>query len=147
MVDHSHIGRVLPPTTHEVEAGRLRFFAKSTVDSNPVFRDMQAAQVAGYPSIPAPPTFSFCLEMDRDDPFDYLDVLGIDIAKLLHAEQSFIYHAPIYASDKITFTSKVSDIVEKKGGALTFVTINRNACKADGSLAVELRMVLVVRNG
>ena len=136
MVDRRHIGRSFGPTTHVVEMGRLRFFAKATGDGNPV-----------YPASPIPPTFSFCLELDRDDPFDFLRELDIDLARILHAEQSFEYHALIQGGETITFTSQIADVYDKKGGALSFVAVERQGCKPDGSLAVVVRTTLVVRNG
>ncbi|WP_374594117.1 MaoC family dehydratase N-terminal domain-containing protein [Sphingosinicella sp.] len=147
MVDRSHIGLELKPSEHVVEAGRLRFFARATGQDDPAFANAEAARAAGYPAIPAPPTLGFCLEMDRDEPLDFLGQLGIDLGKLLHAEQRFDYRAPIFAGDTIRFTSRVADVYEKKGGALVFATIEREARKADGTLALTATTTLVVRNG
>ena len=55
MIDRRHIGLELPPQTAEIEKGRLRFFAKATGQTDPVYTDEDAAIAAGYPSLPAPP--------------------------------------------------------------------------------------------
>lgn len=147
MAGPQHIGYTFPPSAHVVEAGRLRFFAKATGANAPLWWDEEAARAAGYPAIPAPPTFAFCLELDRDDPLGFLNDLDIDLARILHAEQSFTYHAPLFAGDTVTFQSRVRDVYDKKDGRLTFVVIEREAHKADGTLVVTLASTLVVRNG
>lgn len=146
MIDRKHIGRVFGVHTAEVEKGRLRFFAKSIGETNPIYYDEGAARAAGYRSLPAPPTFVFCLDMEKENPFKELDEMGINLGKMLHAEQSFTYHAPICAGDSITIENRVSDIYDKKGGALEFVVQDYTARNQEGTLVAEMRRVLVVRN-
>lgn len=67
MIDTSHIGALISRHTVDVEAGRLRFFAKATGQNDARYIDAEAGQAAGYPALPVPPTFLFCLEMDVDD--------------------------------------------------------------------------------
>ena len=63
----------------------------------------QAAQAAGYAATPVPPTYLFCLEMmDAEQAFEFLTVLGIDLARVLHGEQRFAYHAPVMVGDTLT---------------------------------------------
>ena len=146
MIDVKHIGRLSEPYTVEVEKGRLRFFAKAIGETDPIYTDEEAAHAAGYRSLPAPPTFAFCLEMERPDPLQDIEALGIEIEKVLHAEQSFTYHAPIVAGDRITFRNRIADIYQKKGGALEFVSQDFSAVNQDGVLVAELQRLLVVRN-
>ena len=72
--------------------------------------------------------------------------MGIDIGRVLHAEQSFNYYAPICAGDRLTFTTEVSDIYQKKGGALEFVVQDCRVTNQIGTQVAELRRVIVVRN-
>jgi hypothetical protein len=51
---------------------------------------------AGLPGVLVPPTFFFCMDMDKEHPFDYLETMGCDLMKMLHGEQSFTYHKPVY---------------------------------------------------
>ncbi len=147
MIPDDLVGRRLNPSTHLVERGRLQHFARACGEDDRIFFDQASARAAGHPDIPAPPTFAFCLEMDRDHPFDYLDTLGVDLSRVLHAGQSFVHHLPIHAGDTITFTSRISDVSHKKGGDITFVTVEREGRKQDGKLATTLHTTLVVRNG
>lgn len=146
MIDRKHIGLRSTPHTVEVEKGRLRFFAKAIGETNPIYTDEKAARAAGYASLPAPPTFAFCLEMEKPNPFEDLEAMGVDLGKVLHAEQSFHYHAPICAGDSLTFETQVSDIYDKKGGALNFVVQDCQVFNQARALVAELRRVIVVRN-
>ena len=146
MIDKKHIGLKLTPHTVEIEKGRLRFFAKAIGETDPIYFDEDAAKAAGYASLPIPPTFVFCMEMEKSDPFESLEIMEIDLGKVLHAEQSFKYHAPICAGDNLTFESRVSDIYDKKGGALEFVVQDCNVTNQAKTLVAELRSVTVVRN-
>jgi len=69
------------------------------------------------------------------------------MARVLHGEQSFTYHLPIHACDRLTLTTTTSDIYSKKAGALDFVVQDTRAVNAMGQLCAEMRMVAVVRNG
>jgi acyl dehydratase len=72
--------------------------------------------------------------------------MDIPLARLLHGEQSFRYHKPVCAGDRITVRSSVSEIYDKKGGALEFVTRSSRVTNQDNELVAELRSVLVVRH-
>src|ERR1700722_19212787 len=69
MIDKKFIGHVLDAHSHEVEKGRLRFFAKATGQKDAIYVDEAAARAAGFPTLPAPPTFFFCLESEVPDPW------------------------------------------------------------------------------
>src|SRR4029453_14993234 len=110
MVDTTCIGRTFAPHSAEVEAGRLRLFAKATGETRPEYVDEAAARAAGHPSLPAPPTYAACLYLDETDPFAWLRDLGIDIAQVLHAAQAFGYFEPIHAGDRLTFKSRTANV-------------------------------------
>jgi len=146
MLDKQFIGHELTCHAVEVEKGRLRFFAKATGQKDPVYSDEVTAKQAGYPALPVPPTFLFCLEMEGPKPSEVRDLLGIDIAKLLHGEQSFVYHAMACAGDRLGFAGRIVDIYDKKNGALEFVVIETKVTNQHNALVAELRKVTVVRN-
>lgn len=132
--------------TFDVEKGRLKFFAKATGQNDPVYSDDEAAKAAGYRSIPAPPTIGFCLEMESNSLWDNIAAMGVPVGKILHGTQTFKYHKPICAGDRVTFETKVSNIFDKKGGALEFIVENSTGKNQDDELVVELERVIVVRN-
>ena len=146
MIDKKHIGRQLPAFLVTAEAGQLRFFAKATGETNPVYFDEQAARDAGYPNLPLPPTFLFSLEFQIPSNA-WRDELGIVTARILHGEESFRYHRMAYAGDTLRFDVRIADIYDKKGGALEFVVRETRVTNQHGEHVADLRSVLVQRNG
>lgn len=146
MIDRSQIGLTLPPFTVTAESGRLRLFARVIGETDPIFVDADAALAAGHPGLPLPPTFLFSMELDGPEPFGLVDRLGIDLGRMLHGEQSFRYHRTAHAGEPLTFTARIADIFDKKGGALTFVVRETAVTDAAGGAVADLTTVLVVRN-
>jgi len=146
MIDKRFIGHVMPTFSAEVEKGRLRFFAKATGQTDPVYADEAAARAAGFPSLPVPSTFLFCLEMEAPDPAAIRNLLGMDYRTLLHGEQGFTYHRMAFAGDTLTFEQRIDDIYDKKGGALEFVVRKTRVTNQRGEDVAELRAVTVIRN-
>jgi acyl dehydratase len=73
--------------------------------------------------------------------------MGIDASRILHGEQSFTYHRLAHAGEKLLFESRIADIYDKKGGALSFVVRETRVSNAKGEHVADLRSVLVHRNG
>ena len=147
MIDKKYIGYTQPAFTVAVEASRLRFFAKATGQQDPIYSDESAARDAGHPQLPVPPTFFFCLEMDQPNPAAMRELLGIEYRRLLHGEQHFRYHAMAYAGDRLRFEPRVTDIYDKKGGALEFVLRETRVSNQHGALVAEMKCLTVVRHG
>lgn len=147
MVDSCTIRLKFAPHSADVEAGRLRLFAKATGETRPEYLDDAAARAAGHPALPAPPTYAACLYLDIADPFAWLRELGVDIARILHATQAFRYIAPIYAGDRLTFSSRVANVFQKQGGAKTFIVKLTEVDNQHGVRVAEARATLVVRGG
>ena len=147
MIDTRHIGHTLPPYAVDVEKGRLKFFAKAIGQTDPVYTDDAAAKAAGHPSLPVPPTFLFCLEMDSPNPGALRDLLDLPVPKVLHGEQRFTYHAMAFAGDTLTFEQRIADIYAKKGGLLEFVVRETRVTNQHGQHVADLHGITVVRHG
>ena len=146
MLNTSDIGKVFPSVTAEVEKGRLRFFAKAIGENNPIYTDEAAAKAAGYASLPMPPSFFFSLKMDVPNPFENYEKVGAPLAKILHANQTFIYHQSVVAGDSLTFDSHIADIYDKKAGALEFLVEKTKVSNQRGQHVADMTTTLVVRN-
>jgi acyl dehydratase len=146
MIDKKWIGHELPSSELALERTRLRFFAKAIGETNPVYTDLSAARAAGYPDLPAPPTFLFAAELDSGASESLLTTLQLPLAKVLHGEQSFSYHKPVCAGETVTVKSRIDDIYDKKNGALEFVVKTSRAANQAGELVAEMRTVVVVRH-
>jgi hypothetical protein len=139
MVDQTAVGRTFTSVTARVEPGRLRFFLDTLGETNPVYRDEAAA--------PVPPTYLLCLEMmDATVPFEFLTALDIDLARVLHGEQRFDYHAPVIVGDTLTFRPRVTGVTDKKGGAMTLIVVETEVTNQGGVHVADLSRTIVVRN-
>jgi acyl dehydratase len=148
MVDPSLIGRALPPTHAHVDPERFERFLDALGETNPIYRDGAAAEAAGFSGRPIPPTYLFCLPMlGSETPFAILDVLEVDIARVLHGEQRFVYHAPVFVGDDLTYMPTISDVRDKKGGELTLIDVATRVVNGEGHAVADLVHVIVVLNG
>jgi acyl dehydratase len=146
MLDRTHIGHIFPERFVDVEAGQLRFFAKATGETNPVYYDADAARAAGHPDLPAPPTFLFSLDLQSNANASTLTLLDVDIGTILHGEQHFEHRALIHAGDRIKLTTRLVDLYDKKGGALEFIVQETVGENQRGDPVGLHRSVTVVRH-
>ena len=127
----------------DVERGQLRLFAKAVRERNPVYSDVDAARAAGYPDIPVPPTFAFCLATLAPPKIGNMEELVL-MGKTLHGEQSFEYKTMIFAGDRILIKSRVADVYTKNGGALEFLVQDSEYWNQKGELCVRSRQSAVL---
>ena len=84
MIDRRYIGHTLEPFSVPVEAGRLRFFAKATGQTDPIYTDTAAARDAGHRNLPVPPKYLFCLDIESPNPAAIRDLMAQDYLPQLH---------------------------------------------------------------
>lgn len=129
------IGGVVLP----VEAGKVREFARALQDPNPVYRDVEAARAAGFPAIPAPPTFTVVAAHFQDEGGGLLEALGLDLARVLHGEQEWTFHRRPVVGDVLHGDTTVSGIETKpgkRGGQMRLVRLETVFRDADGEPVV-----------
>jgi acyl dehydratase len=146
LIDTAFVGHTFAPHTVPVEAGRVRQFTQAIGETRAHHVEDAAGREHGWPGVPVPPTMLFALEMDRPDPWAYLDTLGIDLAVVLHGEQEFIYHRPAWVGDTLTFQATIESIEAKRGGALELVTKSTTVTNQHGDHVADLRSVLAIRH-
>ncbi|MDE2363567.1 MAG: MaoC family dehydratase N-terminal domain-containing protein [Hyphomicrobiales bacterium] len=146
MIDKKHIGKKLYEFETSAEKGQLRFFAKATGQTDPIYFDEAAARAAGHPGLPLPPTFLSALVLLNNASTSWREEIGIKLERVLHGEQSFTYHRMAYAGEPLQFEAKITDIYDKRGGALDFVVNETRVTNGRGEHVADLRSVLVHRN-
>ena len=146
MIDRKWVGHAFPTVTWEIEKGRLRAFANAIGDLRPECHEEQAARAAGYRSLLAPPTLINSGPLDHGSTDLLLATIGVNIANILHGEQSFRYHAPVCAGDVLSYESTIADIAVKKNGAMELVTQETFIGNQLGSRVGHMRRVIVVMN-
>ena len=139
------VGTALAGSTALIERGRLRFFAEAIGETDPVYTDLDAARAAGHPDLPVPPTFLFGLKLDAPDPFAWMTDLGIDMRFVLHGSQRFDYRSLAFAGEEVAFRPRISDLYDKRSGALEFLTVETAVTRGHEQIA-SLTETIVVRH-
>jgi acyl dehydratase len=155
------IGRPTVAATVHVERGPVTNFATAITDTNPVYRNVDAATAAGFDAIPAPPTFTFALQnwgaYPEDQPPDptgganvMAEVIGSLMAEggmVLHGEQEFLYHRPVQVGDTLHAKGEVTDhyTKESNGRVMTFLVMETVYSGDDGEPVVTERFNLIHR--
>jgi acyl dehydratase len=143
MADKSDIGKVGKPVTLRIEAGKIREFAKSIKDPNPLYCDEELAKVERGGIMP-PPTFLMTLA-HWDDGGGQPHV-KLDTRRILHGEQEFEYCKPIYVGDTLTAVTKVTNVFEKtggRGGTMTFVVMATDFTNQQGEKVAIARCTVI----
>ena len=139
-VDFSkYIGRTTSKGTLVVERAAVTNFAKGVCDTNPIYRNADAAREAGFDNVPSPPTFGFSIQNwgkweelqpknatpDGNPMFELMGTLMGKGGIVLHGEQEFRYHQPLVVGQRLTFDGVVRDIYQKASGekTMTFLVI------------------------
>ncbi|MGC0369821.1 FAS1-like dehydratase domain-containing protein [Microbacterium sp. SLBN-111] len=136
------VGRVFPSTApYLVGREKVREFARAVFADAPQHSDPDAARALGYTDVVAPPTFAMVVQ---DLTFQQLlgdPESGIELSRLVHAEQRFRYSRPIVAGDELTATLSVTGI--RTLGANAMITSEAEIVDADGAHVVTTTSVLL----
>src|ERR1700753_170959 len=97
-------------TPFEVGRELIRHFASASGDTTPIYHDVEAAKAAGHPDLVAPPTFLTTLNFRRPSSPVLDPDLGLDYSLVVHGEQKFVLHTPVYAGDALVGKTTVTDI-------------------------------------
>jgi len=126
-VPTEQIGKTYAPVVYAVGREKVREYAAAVGESNVLYYDKEAARVAGYADVLAPPMFVvvYCSAAFMTALFD--PELQIDFAHLVHGAQQFRWEHPVVAGDEITTTLTVKEIAERAGLRFdTFETVSVN---------------------
>jgi acyl dehydratase len=134
-IDRRHVGYALPPFSVTVDAARLERFAQAIGERNP-----------RLVSETAPPTFMKVLEGEHNSSRAILTALNVDLKRVLHAEQRFEYIAPILVGDTVTIERSITEIYERKNGAMEFIVIESRFTGRGQKLLGRSRQTVLVRN-
>lgn len=112
----AQIGKTYEPVLYAVGREKVREYAESVGETDPLHLDLGAARAAGYADLVAPPMFAvvYCSRAFLPVLFD--PALEIDFAMLVHGSQEFVWDGPVVvAGDEIATTMSVKDISERAG--------------------------------
>lgn len=133
--------------TYVVGREKVREFARVILAADPAHHDVDAALVAGYPDIVAPPTFSAVVTatLIRDllaDP-----EFGIDFSTHtpIHVNEKITVAAPILAGDVLTASLTITGITER-GGAVFLDTETSLRTASGESRSTVVSSILLAPN-
>tara|TARA_Y100000588_G_scaffold303584_1_gene326143 strand:+ start:61 stop:549 length:489 start_codon:yes stop_codon:yes gene_type:complete len=113
------IGKDSEITTLEIDKTSVRMFARSVGYTDPVYYDEEAAQAAGYRSLPAPPGYLGTPLYDPNKRSARPTQVALEpsrpLKRMLNGGTDIEYLADICAGDVLTSTSAVSSIEERLG--------------------------------
>jgi acyl dehydratase len=145
-MDQSFAGRSFPfPEPYEVGRESIRQFATAIGDDNPIYVDKSAATAAGHPDVVAPPTYAIVVIARAQDALMFDPALGLDFSRVVHGDQRFEHHRPIYAGDVLHSTVHVDSIRSMAGNDI--IAVRTEVVAADGSRVCSAFGSLVARGG
>lgn len=143
-INQEFIGRTYPPTeVYSVGREKIREFAKALGESAPCYFDVESAQALGYPDLVAPPTFAIIVTLQAGGQVIHDPELALDYTRVVHGEQRFVQHRPIFAGDEITSTVSVDSIRSAAGNDM--ITVKTQVHATDGELVSTVYTLLVSR--
>jgi hydroxyacyl-ACP dehydratase HTD2-like protein with hotdog domain len=95
------------------------------------------------PGCAVPPTFLKALEGEHFSSAAILKQLQVPVNRVLHAEQTFEYAEPLWVGDRVSIRRRISDIHDKKEGAITFVIVDTDYRVGDRAVASSRQSILV----
>jgi acyl-CoA thioesterase FadM len=114
---------------------QLREFARAIKCDHPAFFDESAAAELGHDAIVAPVTFVSILgKYLQLDFFRNVDI-GMENMLIVQVDQSFKYHRPILAGDKLWARMDIHSVHERFGAD---IVVTKNTCTTDdGEIVME----------
>src|SRR6201996_2248715 len=105
----------------QVGREKIREFALAVKDDHPTHYNETDAADAGYPEVVAPLTFlAIAGHRVRLEIFTKFSI-PINIARVLHRDQKFLFHRPILAHDKLYFDTYLDSVIESHGTVLAAI--------------------------
>jgi hypothetical protein len=136
MVDKSVLGFTTEPAIMPIERGKVREFAKACKSEDPAYVEGTSPVI--------PPTFLATMSFWTDPKTSAFEKLGLDIRRVLHGAQEFVFHGPPpRAGTDLTFRTRIDKIYEKegrRGGTMTFVEQVTEFLDPAGTLVAESRI-------
>jgi len=145
-VDPAVIGRVYPPSPpYEVGLETIKEFAEAVHAEDPAHRDRDAARALGYPDVIAPPTFAVIAAQRSEMQFFNDPDVHIDFTQIVHGEEDFVHHRPIFARDRLIATLFVDSVRHAGGHAI--VTTRVELASEEGEPVSTVISTMVERGG
>lgn len=142
-VDPKFIGKKYPATVYEVGKEKIKEYANSIGDGNPLYLNDEKAKASKYGGIIAPPTFAVVFAKEPVGKMLLDPDLGLNLPMLVHGEQDFEFLKVVRPGDVISTGGEITEIYEKKGKG--FITMTTTSMNQSGEEVCRGRWTFVVR--
>jgi acyl dehydratase len=144
-MDDSSKGKSYPPFEYEVGREKIREYANAIGVQDPVNHDREAARAAGFRDVVAPPMFAVVYSAGSVAAGVLDSELGINLGRMLHGSQEFVWGEPVCSGDTVTTTTTVADLYER--GGMEFYVFESVSKNQDGQETVRGTWTNIVRGG
>jgi acyl dehydratase len=154
-IDPRHVGRRYGPFRSTACGERIQafavavaggvpgYFGDAAASPHPFSADEDAARRSRHGALVAPPTFGVTFAM-RPFALACCDPeLGLDLLRLLHAEQEFEHGVPVQPGDELVTRGEIVDVHAK--GTLDFMTVRTETLNQRGERVLVARWTAVIR--
>ena len=142
-IDIRHVGRRYGPFQSTVCADQIEAFALVVAGGVPGYFGSAEHEPRPFSTLAAPPTFGVTFAM-RPFALACTDPeLGLDLLRLLHAEQEFEHGAPVRPGDVLTTVGEIVDV--RSRGLLDFLTVRTETVNQVGERVLVARWTAVIR--
>ncbi len=140
----AQIGKESEATVLEIDKTSVRMFARAVGYTDPVYYDEEAAQAAGYRSLPAPPGYLGTPVYDPARRGARPTAVALEprrpLTRMLNGGTDIEYLADICAGDILTSTTAVASIEERPGrlGEMLITTTKTTYRNYDGEIVAVM---------
>ena len=138
-------GKAYAPFEYEVCREKIREYANAIGVHAQINHDREAARAAGFRDVVAPPMFAVVYSAGSVAQGVLDPELGIDLGRMLHGSQEFVWGEPVCSGDTITTTTTVADVFERAG--MQFFVFESVSTNQDGQEVVRGTWTNIVRGG
>ncbi len=143
-VNPETVGRVYGPfEAYEVTRIKIREFADAVDARSGAHFYPEVARAEGYSDVVAPTTFAAVIAQRAEFHVVADDEVGVDFAKVVHADERFTHHRPLVAGDVVQATVTIESITKRAGIAM--VTTRSELTDADGVPVATVVSTLAVK--
>lgn len=142
-VDTKFIGREYKPVIYVIGEEKIKEYAHTIGDLNPLYINPDFAKKSKYGSIIAPPMFVVVFARDTLVNLFSDKELNLDYSRLVHGEQDFTFHKIVKTNDTIKTKAKIKNIFQKGGN--DFVEMETQSYNQNSELVAEGVWTFIIR--
>ena len=144
-VNESAKGKAYPAVDYEVGREKIREYANAIGALAPENHERDAAREKGYRDVVAPPMFAVVYSAPSVAAGVLDPEVGINLARMLHGGQEFVWGEPVCSGDTVTTTTTLADLYER--GGMEFYVFESLSVNQEGQETVRGTWTNFVRPG